>query len=193
VLDKRALLVFNVLLVFVIFPNSFCTFSSPIQKRDTRICTSHRSLRANVQLNNLESQITVFEQPVTRVKQNVTMNHCEDNSLVASISYDKFLPVTKSYSYLKGNSCDQKITIESLGWETDILPDSINGRKINFLKLDCEGCEYDFLESIDFDSIDVITGECHWLVGISKERVEQCVKALRVKTFPDRPDVKVVK
>jgi len=61
-----------------------------------------------------------------------------------------------------------------------------HGEQLDFLKVDCEGCEHEVMSQIEAAKTTLkvlkITGECHRLSGLTNEAAEACLRVLRGET-----------
>ena len=65
----------------------------------------------------------------------------------------------------------------SHGWQGDYeevesinFDDLTGGKKVEILKVDCEGAEYDFLIGVDLSNVNIITMELHNFLGEKKQK-----------------------
>ena len=153
----------------------------------------------NVRLNNLESRVHLINAALSSKSGHVDLIVSSKNPNANSISPTE--TVKKS-----GVNFDSKRMIDSISLK-DIIS-QYNISKIDLLKMDCEGCEYEVLQSIDEKTISLINNiilEFHdgvkFLVDLL-ERQEYNVKydktnglgilrASRDSTKPDRSDLNV--
>ena len=102
-------------------------------------------LRENVKLNNAENLVEVHNQAVSNYNGKAVIHYSRSQTTAASI-----------YNLEKGNP--NKVEVDAV----DIRDIIKKYQEINFLKLDCEGSEYDILNSIeDFSKIKNMFVEFH--------------------------------
>lgn len=113
------------------------------------------------------------------------------NLAVSNVSGKKLILMNHFNKHNGSVTCSPSITeeghdewVEVIGeTETTSLEDifkMINGRRINYLKLDCENSEYEILLNKDLSNIDYIAMELHWQMG--KEKYNELLEYVG-KTF----------
>lgn len=101
----------------------------------------------NVQLNNLESKVHLINAALSSKPGQVELMVSSRNPNANSISPTETMK--------KGEiNFDSKRIIESISLR-DIIS-QYNISKIDLLKMDCEGCEYEVLQSLDEETISII-------------------------------------
>lgn len=129
------------------------------------------------------------------IKHNV--NNCYGFNLAVGKESGKVIKL-KSWCHTGGSSCGSSATIEHDSWAgTDYHPVMTVGLegvfelfsldKIDYLKIDCEGSEYDFLMNKDLSNIDCIGMELHFFIQ-HEELVEYIRKYFDL--FSGNPEIK---
>jgi len=123
------------------------------------------------------------------LKENVDLNNFKNIELINKAVSNKtgisnfYISNTNAGGHsLYSSRADKKITIPTISFEEFIEKNKI--KKIDFLKMDCEGCEYDILYNCSnetFKKIKYISMETHKIEG--KSKAIEMAEFLRMKGF----------
>lgn len=116
-------------------------------------------LRRNVTLNDLDARVTVLERAASRSGlKEVEMNfgyRAWRHHAPADVATHRFI----GNQYHDEGEPTDTITVQAISLPQVLA--AIGGAEVEFLKIDCEGCEWDFLASTAISYVRELTGELH--------------------------------
>lgn len=142
-------------------------------------------IRENAELNKVADRVTVFEGAVGEAGQKtseIRFGYVGD----ANLEHHAFVGNSSLAYDTGGDTPHDKKTVPTLGLSE--LLDQYEIDRVAFMKIDCEGGEWPFLDTPDVDRIDYLVGEAHSVRGHTGADIEPLLDRTHVVTLSGNPE-----